>query len=148
MLSLLVLLSALSASVLSSPDGVRSKSAPTPDPSLYKDIETSRGLNYHYYFSEAKDDKPYLLFLHGFPSTSYDWRYQIEFFGDQGYGLVVPDMLGYGGTSKPTDPNNYKPSALSQDLVEILDAEDIETAVAIGHDWCVETSLNEAESSF
>lgn len=125
---LLPLISVLSSIILSS-------AKPNPDPSLYKDLYTSRGLKYHYYFSQSQDDKPYLLFLHGFPSTSHDWRYQIDFFGSQGYGLVVPDMLGYGNTSKPTDPNDYKSSLLTQDLVEILDAENLGKVVAIGHDW-------------
>ncbi|KAK7015867.1 hypothetical protein VNI00_019031 [Paramarasmius palmivorus] len=40
------------------------------DASAYKDVQTSRGLNYHYYFSPPSDGKPFLVFLHGFPSTT------------------------------------------------------------------------------
>lgn len=139
MLLLLTLIATLSINVVSSqaPGRMLPRGAPEPDPSLYRNMETSRGMDYHYYLSESKDNKPYLLFLHGFPCTSYDWRYQIAFFGDQGYGLVVPDMLGYGGTSKPVDPEEYKSSLLTKDLVEILDAEGIENVVVIGHDWYV-----------
>ncbi|KAK7051648.1 hypothetical protein VNI00_004627 [Paramarasmius palmivorus] len=103
--------------------------------SAYKDVKTSRGLNYHYYFSPAAEGKPVLVFVHGFPSTSYDWRYQVSFFKGKGYGLIVPDMLGYGGTAKPTDPAEYKASLISKDIIDILDAEEIEKAVVIGHDW-------------
>ncbi|KAF9038946.1 alpha/beta-hydrolase [Hymenopellis radicata] len=111
-------------------------SSPSVDPAFYKDLNVSRGINYHYYFSSPQDEtKPYLLFLHGFPSSSYDWRYQIQFFSAQGYGLVVPDMLGYGGTGKPEDVEAYKSSLITKDLVEILDHEDAERVVAIGHDW-------------
>lgn len=46
-------------------------------------------------------------------------------------------MLGYGGTDKPADPALYVQSAMSQDLVCILDAEKVEKVVAVGHDWCV-----------
>ncbi len=111
---------------------------PSPDPSSYKDFNVSRGLNYHYYFSSPQDTaKPYLLFLHGFPSTSYDWRYQINFFADQGYGLIVPDMLGYGGTAKPLETEAYKSSLITKDIVDILDHEGAENVVAIAHDWSV-----------
>jgi pimeloyl-ACP methyl ester carboxylesterase len=105
------------------------------DASSYKDITTARGLNYHYYYAAPLDAKPTLLFLHGYPSTSYDWRKQIAFFKQEGYGLIVPDMLGYGGTAKPIDVAAYKPSLMCADLIDILDAEKVGQAIAVGHDW-------------
>ncbi|TFY76596.1 hypothetical protein EWM64_g7418 [Hericium alpestre] len=64
---------------------------------------TTRGLTYAYHTALAAPGKPTLLFLHGFPSSSWDWTHQVAHFAPKGYGLVVPDMLGYGGTDKPTD---------------------------------------------
>jgi len=60
----------------------------------------------------------------------------VTFFRGKGYGLIVPDMLGYGGTSKPTNPAFYS-NGLARDLVDILDAEGIKQAIFIGHDWYV-----------
>jgi len=105
------------------------------DSSSYKDHVTSRGFNYHYFFSAPKDSKPFLLLIHGFPSTSYDWHHQIDFFKHEGFGLIVPDMLGYGGTAKPTNPEDYVPSLIVQDLIDILNVESVEESIAIGHDW-------------
>ncbi|KAF5376027.1 hypothetical protein D9615_007725 [Tricholomella constricta] len=105
------------------------------DPSLYKSVTTRRSLKYSYYLSAPTGGKPVLLFVHGFPDTSNDWRYQVAFFKAQGYGLIVPDMLGYGGTDKPTDYTQYTLSLMSQDVIDILDAEKVEKAVAVGHDW-------------
>jgi soluble epoxide hydrolase / lipid-phosphate phosphatase len=107
------------------------------DPALYKTFTTSRSITYNYYFSPPPQSstKPYLLFLHGFPSTSNDWRRQIPFFKSLGYGLIAPDMLGYGGTSIPTDPMEYRGSLMAKDLIELLDKEGVEKAVSIGHDW-------------
>ncbi|KAG7450648.1 alpha/beta-hydrolase [Guyanagaster necrorhizus] len=105
------------------------------DPSLYKDFTTSRGYDYHFFLSLPKDDHPYLLFLHGFPCTSFDWRHQVPFFINEGYGLIVPDLLGYGGSSKPTDPADFRSTLLTKDLVELVDAENAARVVAIGHDW-------------
>ncbi|KAF5367927.1 hypothetical protein D9758_004349 [Tetrapyrgos nigripes] len=105
--------------------------------SFFKDLNVTRGLTYHYYAAPATvgSGKPTLVFLHGFPSSSYDWRHQVSFFQDQGYGLVVPDMLGYGGTAKPLDPQLYASSLICKDIVDIMDAEGIEQAILIGHDW-------------
>ncbi|KAI0700883.1 Alpha/Beta hydrolase protein [Cytidiella melzeri] len=105
------------------------------DPSNYKNIEVTRGFTYSYYFAAAKQSQPTILFCHGFPSISSHWRKMATFFQERGYGVVVPDMLGYGGTSKPTDADAYLPSKVSRDLVDILDAEHIPAAIAVGHDW-------------
>ncbi|KAI0791304.1 alpha/beta-hydrolase [Abortiporus biennis] len=104
-------------------------------PTLFKNVSVSRGYNFHYYYSPAEAPKPTLLFCHGFPSSSRDWRGQVHYFQTRGYGIIVPDMLGYGGTDKPTDPAAYVGSGLAQDLVDILDAEGINKAIVIGHDW-------------
>jgi len=103
--------------------------------SLYKGFTTSRGLNYYCYVAPARELKPTLLFLHGFPSTSYDWRHQVAFFVKKGYGLIVPDLLGYGGTAKPVDVEAYKSNLIVEDIIDILDAEGTQKVVSIGHDW-------------
>ncbi|KAJ7212991.1 alpha/beta-hydrolase [Mycena pura] len=76
-----------------------------------------------------------LFFSHGFPSASFLWRKQVAFFQPQGYGIIVPDHLGYGGTDKPTDPKLYVGRGLAEDMADILDAEGVTQVVAIGHDW-------------
>ncbi|KAI0791300.1 epoxide hydrolase [Abortiporus biennis] len=105
------------------------------DPTLYKDTTLSRGFNYHYYYSPAKDSKSTILFCHGFPSTSRDWRFSATYFQEKGYGVLVPDMLGYGGTAKPVDPAFYVGSGHARDMVDILDAEKLDKVIAVGHDW-------------
>ncbi|KAF9264000.1 alpha/beta-hydrolase [Marasmius fiardii PR-910] len=104
------------------------------DPSLYKTIQVSRGFTYRYFSAKGSGNKT-LLFLHGFPNADTDWRHQVSFFGKRGYSLIVPNMLGYGGTSKPTDPADYRQSLMSRDLTNILDVEGVDKAVVVGHDW-------------
>lgn len=75
----------------------------------YSRFTTSRSLTYSYIHIAPSPEGPgeYNLFLHGFPSSSYDWRHQISFFQQEGYGIIVPDLLGYGGTSKPLETSLY-----------------------------------------
>ncbi|KAK1235123.1 hypothetical protein PQX77_001659 [Marasmius sp. AFHP31] len=106
------------------------------DSTLYKTLQVTRGYKYHYYSSPPENAQSRtLLFLHGFPSADTDWRHQVSFFKKLGYGIVVPQLLGYGDSSKPTDPAEYRQSLVSKDLVEILDKEGVDQVVAIGHDW-------------
>lgn len=97
----------------------------------------SDGSTYRYLRIRAKEGKPYLLFIHGWPSSSYDWRYQIEYFRSKGYGLIVPDLLGYGGTTKPADAVAYRTKRVAENVIEILNCEGIKTVYGISHDLCV-----------
>jgi pimeloyl-ACP methyl ester carboxylesterase len=45
------------------------------------------------------DDRPPILFLHGYPSSSYDWRDAFDTL--DGHRLVVFDFLGFGLSDKP-----------------------------------------------
>jgi pimeloyl-ACP methyl ester carboxylesterase len=44
---------------------------------------------------------PLLLFLHGFPSSSYDWRALLE--EETAHPVLAPDFLGFGLSEKPRD---------------------------------------------
>ncbi|KAK4497292.1 hypothetical protein PRZ48_011742 [Zasmidium cellare] len=56
-------------------------------------------------------------------------------FHDLGYRVVVPDLLGYGGTSKPLDVKLYTFGYQAQDLIELLDSLGIKEVIPVGHDW-------------
>jgi len=104
------------------------------DASSYKDIITSRGYNKHYYRKRSLANKPALLFVHGWPNTSRDFRRIVQSFQEKGYGIIVPDMLAYGGADKPLDPQEHQYSTLTRDTADTLDAEGVEQAVAIVND--------------
>lgn len=78
--------------------------------------------------------KSTILFLHGFPSSSYDWRHQISFFAAAGHGVLVPDLLGYGGTSKPISQNEYRAKGIAAEMIEILEHEELQRVHAVSHD--------------
>ncbi|SFU26528.1 alpha/beta fold hydrolase [Paraburkholderia aspalathi] len=80
-------------------------------------------------------DGPAVLFCHGFPDTSYTWRRQMKAVASAGYRAIAPDMRGYGRSSAPTDPTLYTPLQTVGDLVGLLDALKIPSAVLVGHDW-------------
>ncbi|KAL8775236.1 MAG: hypothetical protein Q9209_000242 [Squamulea sp. 1 TL-2023] len=100
-------------------------------PSISELATLANGTTYNSVYIESKQGKPYILFLHGFPSSSFDWRHQISFFANLGYGVFAPDLLGYGGTDKPTGLEPYKQKQMSEDLVHLLDHHQIEEVIGI-----------------
>jgi pimeloyl-ACP methyl ester carboxylesterase len=55
-----------------------------------------------YVHREDGSEDPLLLFLHGFPSSSYDWRELLALRGD-GRATLAFDFLGFGLSEKPRD---------------------------------------------
>lgn len=107
------------------------------DLAKYKDVKVSRGHTYRYYYVPASPGKPTLLFIHGFPSSSFDWSRQVAHFQPTGYGLLVPDGLGFGGTSKPANHEEFRWKLIAQDITNILDAEGLTEVIGVAHDWSV-----------
>jgi soluble epoxide hydrolase/lipid-phosphate phosphatase len=101
-----------------------------------KTFKTSRDLTYTYYHSTSSDtSRPTLLLQHGFPDDHNLWVKVIPYLLELPYSILAPDLLGYNGTSKPTDPSLYNSKDMSNDLIEILDHEKIQKIISVGHDW-------------
>lgn len=101
-----------------------------------KTITVPRGYTYTYYTAPAASGKPTLLLCHGWPDQAHLWTDVVNnHLLPAGYGVVVPDLLGFSGTSKPTDKAEYAMNLMTADLVAILDAESVPAVVSVGHDW-------------
>ncbi len=78
---------------------------------------------------------PVVLLAHGFPELAYSWRHQIPDLAAAGYHVLAPDQRGYGRSSRPEGIADYNITALSADLIGLLDDVGAERAVLVGHDW-------------
>jgi pimeloyl-ACP methyl ester carboxylesterase len=94
-------------------------------------IETN-GIRMHI---AEKGTGPLVLLCHGFPESWYSWRHQIEALAAAGYHVVAPDMRGYGQSDSPEAIDQYTMLHLVGDMVGLLDALGVATAVIAGHDW-------------
>ena len=118
------------------------------DPSFFQAVTSKRGFRYNYASIPAEGpQRDTLLFIHGFPSTSFEWRNQVDFFRKAGFSLIIPDMLGTGETDKPIDYAAYKFKEMAGDVVDILDGEQVDKVIAVGHDWCVRHLTARAQDS-
>lgn len=84
--------------------------------------------------TEAGDGEPVVL-LHGFPELAYSWRHQLPALEKAGLRAIAYDQRGYGGSSKPEAIEDYGLITLVDDLIGLLDADEIDQAALVGHDW-------------
>jgi soluble epoxide hydrolase / lipid-phosphate phosphatase len=73
--------------------------------------------------------------LHGWPDDAFLWEKIVSSLKEVTNPLLIPDLLGYSGTSKPVDAAKYSSKAMADDLLEILDHENIKSVISTGHDW-------------
>lgn len=109
-------------------------------PSQSKSFKTRDGTTYAYVSVAAADaSKHTFLLLHGFPSSSYDWRHQIASLTQLGHGVIVPDLLGYGDTDAPAEVDRYRFKTMAGHVDEMLEREGVPAVIGVSHDWFVRT---------
>jgi pimeloyl-ACP methyl ester carboxylesterase len=103
-----------------------------PDPEITTRTLAVGGVELH--VTEAGSG-PLVVLAHGFPELAYSWRHQLPALAAAGYHAVAPDQRGYGRSSRPAAVDDYDITALTGDLLALLDDLGEERAVFVGHDW-------------
>jgi pimeloyl-ACP methyl ester carboxylesterase len=104
-------------------------------PGALKRIRT-RTLEIAYEESGKPKGAPVIL-LHGFPYDPRAYDEVVPPLAAIGCRVIVPYLRGYGPTKflSADTPRSGQQAALANDLVELLDALGIESAVLAGYDW-------------
>lgn len=76
-----------------------------------------------------------IIFLHGFPETSYMWTDLMEELSAKGFYCVAPNMRGYSKNACPKGVKHYKTQKLTLDILNIADEINKNKFHLIGHDW-------------
>lgn len=84
--------------------------------------------------SGPPDGRP-VIFLHGFPQTSWSFRHQLEALGQAGYRAIGLDQRGYSPGARPTDVDSYHLDHLVEDVVKVAHSLGMEKFDLVGHDW-------------
>jgi pimeloyl-ACP methyl ester carboxylesterase len=91
--------------------------------------EEFRGRRIHVF--ERGGRGPRLLFLHGFPSSSYDWRLLLE--DETEHAVLAPDFLGFGLSEKPRD-HTYTLHWQADLVEELVRRSESATVFLVAHD--------------
>ena len=88
------------------------------------------------YVEDGPDDGETVLLLHGEPSWSFLYRRMIPVLSAAGLRVVVPDLVGFGRSDKPTEQSDHSYARhvewLRQALFDQLDLRDV---TLVCQDW-------------
>src|SRR3954464_14763822 len=76
-----------------------------------------------------------ILLLHGEPTWSYMFRRTVPALASAGMRVVVPDLIGFGKSDKPSELDDYSFESHVRWLSDFVDEVGLRDAVLVGHDW-------------
>ncbi|WP_353222772.1 haloalkane dehalogenase [Salinisphaera hydrothermalis] len=80
-------------------------------------------------------DGPPIVLLHGEPTWGYLYRHMIDPLTDAGYRVLVPDLVGFGRSDKPTRIADHSTQRHVDWMRAWFDALGLTDAVLFGQDW-------------
>jgi pimeloyl-ACP methyl ester carboxylesterase len=90
------------------------------------------GRRLYYYAAGTRGAGEPVLFLHGFPTSSFLWNAVVRCMPD-GHRIIVLDQLGYGRSDRP-DGTAVSVSAHAERALAVLDTLQVTQACIVGHD--------------
>ena len=97
----------------------------------YRDVN-----GYRVHFLDEGDRKaPPILLLHGEPTWCYLYRHMIPVLTKAGYRCIVPDLIGFGRSDKPTDMSVYSYKFHVDAMESLLAKIDLRKITFFGQDW-------------
>jgi pimeloyl-ACP methyl ester carboxylesterase len=93
-------------------------------------------LNVGYAEAGPPNGSPVIL-LHGWPYDIHDYIEVAPILAAQGYRVIVPHLRGHGSTRflDTATPRSGQQAAIGVDVIALMDALKIPTAVLAGYDW-------------
>ncbi|TGK20521.1 haloalkane dehalogenase [Leptospira stimsonii] len=94
-----------------------------------------QNLRMHYVDEGKKDASETILLLHGEPSWSFLYRKMIPPLAAAGYRVIAPDLIGFGKSDKPSDPEFYSYQRHMDWLKEFFLGLDLKNVTLFCQDW-------------
>lgn len=107
----------------------------TPSQTAFKAVTLPSKVEVFYQEAGSVSDKPTILLLHGFPSSSNQYRNLIPLLAPH-YHVLAPDLPGFGFTGVPTAiAYQYTFASLTDTIEQFLDALQVTTFIPYGFDY-------------
>ena len=122
--------------ILRTPEGRFDNLPGYPFSPHYVEIDDGGGgrLRVHYVDEGLPEATPVLL-MHGEPTWSYLYRKMIPLIAEAGNRVIVPDLMGFGRSDKPADPNDYTYQRHVGWMQQVIDKLLLNRITLVCQDW-------------
>ncbi len=97
-------------------------------------LTLSDGKRMHY-IDEGPEDGDVLVFAHGYPTWSFEFRAVVVYFASLGYRCVAVDHIGFGLSDKPSSASYHTMRRHIHNLLELITALDLHDITLVMEDW-------------
>lgn len=84
---------------------------------------------------DGKETDELVIFLHGWPETSYMWKKLMSSISKKGFYCVAPNLRGYSKEACPKEIEQYSLDKLAEDVIGIFKSFNKQNFHLVGHDW-------------
>lgn len=77
---------------------------------------------------------PAVILLHGIPGCASSWASTVDLLPDS-LDVVVPDLLGFGASDRPSAIGDLHASSQAEALAELIDEVGLGSFTVVGHDF-------------
>lgn len=85
--------------------------------------------------TDGDKENELVIFLHGWPETSYMWKKLMSHFSEKGFYCVAPNLRGYSKDACPKGKKHYSLDKLAKDILGISKFLNTQKFHLVGHDW-------------
>jgi pimeloyl-ACP methyl ester carboxylesterase len=96
-------------------------------------------------FSTFDSSKKTIVFNYGLVCSNHHWKYQVEYFDERGYQILMHDYRGHFQSSGNHDIKKITFPQMSKDIKDLCDFLGINKAIMIGHSMGVNITLQIAK---
>ena len=105
------------------------------EPSYVDSLPGYEGLRAHYVDVGPIDAERTFLCLHGEPTWGYSYRKMVPLMLTIGARVILPDLLGFGRSDKPTLDSTYTFSFHREFLLRLVEHLDLRNLTLVVQDW-------------
>ena len=88
-----------------------------------------------HYVDEGSNDEEVILLMHGEPSWSFLYRHMIPPLVKTGFRVVVPDLVGFGRSDKPTEQSDHTYAKHVEWMTKWMISLDLKNITLFCQDW-------------
>ncbi|MDP2594271.1 MAG: alpha/beta hydrolase [bacterium] len=98
-----------------------------------KSVRSEDGQNIYYETCYADEAAPVVMLVHGIGGDVGAWTYVRNILINDGFSTVALDLRGHGYSDHPAGAKYYTMDVLSRDILHVIDAEELDTVILVGH---------------